>query len=153
MHRRMLRSRKSSLPSVVDKCQTSFHDPCCTVENSRVLGLQAVSILTSFVALSRATDPQFGRRWHDSNSGHNEQHFQDQQQEVHRHSSVFAVDKGDRVSGRAVRPTLGCELGDNALSRGKRRLSRGRSCLSRQCSVWRVCSESTSPLSTSFAKP
>jgi hypothetical protein len=38
----------------------------------------------------RATDPQLGPRWHESNSANNEANLQHEQQEVHDRSPVSA---------------------------------------------------------------
>jgi hypothetical protein len=55
-----------------------------------LLGTQRVFPLTLVVDLSRATDPELGPRWHESNSANNEDNLQHEQQEVHDRSPVSA---------------------------------------------------------------
>jgi hypothetical protein len=44
------------------------------------------------VNYSSAANSQFGSRWHESNSGHNEENLQREQQQVHDRSPMFTVD-------------------------------------------------------------
>ena len=48
------------------------------------------------VNYSSAANSQFGLRWRESNSGHNEENLQYEQKEAHDRSPVVAVDESDQ---------------------------------------------------------
>jgi hypothetical protein len=58
-----------------------------------LLGAPRVFLLSLVVDYSSAANSQFGSRWHESNSSHNEENLQHEQQQVHDRSPMFPIDQ------------------------------------------------------------